>query len=326
MKKKTKVALSVVASVVAVLFIALMIYYFGASFPAFDAIAKKEFGIPGLNTDFCPQGLAYDDTNDTFLVGGYMSKGGASRVYFVNYGTKELEKYVTFSEEGAAYTGHCGGVTISGDYGWIVGDKKVHRFSYLDAKNAENGGVVNIIDSFSPGNGADFVLVRDNKLIVGEFFRKNKYDTDESHHIKVSGGKTNYALSLAFEMSASGVCGLASLDPVYGISTTSLVQGMTFTKDDNIVLSTSYSIPASKILVYKNVLNDAATKSVKINETDIPVYVLDDETLVKSVEAPCMSEEIVLAHDKVFVLFESACKKYKMFTRTRLTDVYSLSL
>jgi len=37
-----------------------------------------------------------------------------------------------------------------------------------------------------------------------------------------------------------------------------------------------------------------------------------------------MSEEIVVENDKIYVLFESASKKYKLFNRKKLDKVYSL--
>ena len=39
-----------------------------------------------------------------------------------------------------------------------------------------------------------------------------------------------------------------------------------------------------------------------------------------------MSEEIAIKNNRVYILFESAGKKYKMFNRKQLKNVYSLSL
>lgn len=324
MNIKAKVALIVVASVIAVLFIALMIYYFGATFKNFDAIAKQEFSIPGLDTNFSPQGLTYSEDNEMFLVSGYMSKGEPSRVYFIKKGDSKAEKYITLTQNGEAYNGHCGGITTSGEFAWIVGDKQIYRFNLADALATENGKSLEIIDSRETGNGADFVLTYNNQIIVGEFYRKQNYPTPESHHITTLNGKVNPALSFIYDLDEGATCGISE-KPVAGISMPEFVQGMTFTKEGKIILSTSYGLPSSKLLIYKNVLGGETSKAT-IDGQELPVYMLSDVELEKTIEGPCMSEEIVLVDNRVFVLFENACSKYKMFTRTRLTNVYSLDV
>lgn len=326
MKKKTKIAIVCVSAFLAILFIALMIYYFGASFPQFNKLSNKEFNIPGLDTHFCPQGLTYNNNHEVFMVSGYMSNGDPSRVYFVKNNEDYAYKFVTFTLNNEKFTGHVGGVATHQNYGWLASDKKVYRFSLTDALNAENGTAIEIIDSFETNNGADFILTDNNKLIVGEFYREKNYATEESHKIKTDNNKINPAISFIYTINQDNLGGVESVNPEAAISSIGLVQGMTFTKDGNIVLSTSYSLPASKLYVYNNVLNKPATKTFNINNTDIPLYMLDDNELVKTIVAPCMSEEVVLKDNRVYVLFESACKKYKLFTRTRLTNVYSLDI
>lgn len=323
MKTKTKVWLIVVGAVLAALFVALMVYYFGASFKAFDAVAQKEFSIPGLDTNFSPQGLTYDENHNTFLVCGYMSKGEPSRIYFVKKGENEANKYITLTINGEAYNGHSGGITTHGNSAWIVGDKHIYRFSLTDALALENGKALEIIDSRETGNGADFILTYNNRLIVGEFYREQNYPTPESHHITTESGAVNPALALMYLINPLNTCGISE-KPVAGISMPKFVQGMTFTKDGKIVLSTSYGLPSSKLLIYNNVLTSLPTKSAEIGDQTLPVYMLEEPE--KTLEGPCMSEEIVLVDNRVYVLFENACKKYKLFTRTRLTNVYSLDI
>ena len=62
----------------------------------FFEIAKKEFVIPGLETDFCPQGFTYVEGNDTFIIGGYMNDKSPSRYYVVDSESNET-KYFTIS-------------------------------------------------------------------------------------------------------------------------------------------------------------------------------------------------------------------------------------
>ena len=94
--KKTK-TLVLLGSVLTLLFVTLMIYYFGATYPEFQKLSQKEFKIPGLETSFVPQGIEYDQTNDKFIVCGYMNNGSASRFYVIDGQTGETEKYFTLT-------------------------------------------------------------------------------------------------------------------------------------------------------------------------------------------------------------------------------------
>lgn len=325
MKSKTRKIILSVVIVIAVLASAFGIYFYADSYPEFYAIATKQFQIPGLETAFVPQGIEQDPNTKTFLISGYMSNGEASRIYLVDQ-TTYGSKYFTLSSNGTDYVGHCGGIAIDGDFGWIVGDGWLHRFNFLQALDCQNGEELQIVDSLQTGNGADFVLAHNGKLIVGEFFKQGKYETHQSHHIKIDENQTNKALAYVYNIDHTKPHSLASTTIEFGISLPNQVQGMTFNKDGKIVLSTSYSIPASKLLVYENVLQGAATTKITVNEQFLDVYVLADEHLTKTITACPMSEEIVLVNGKIYVLFESACKKYKLINREVLSHVYALDI
>jgi len=133
-------------------------------------------------------------------------------------------------------------------------------------------------------------------------------------------------MSHVYEIDTNSSYGIKSTTPVSCISMPNQVQGMTFTKDGNIMLSTSYSIHASKLLIYENVLNVTPSKTITINNKQIPLYVLNSQNLIKQIIAPPMSEELVLVNNKVYILFESACSKYKLINREKLTHVYSIDI
>ena len=324
MRKLRKIILSLTI-VFVVLATAFCVYFYADSYPDFYAVATQKFAIPGLDTTFVPQGMEYDQTTKTFLISGYMSSGEPSRVYLIDEQTEDF-KYFTLTSDGDDYVGHCGGVAVDGSCGWVVGDGWLHRFDFEQAKNCQNGDQLAIVDSFQTGNGADFVLTFNGKLIVGEFYKQGKYETHQSHHIQASQTETNRALAYAYNIDHTKPYSLASTTIEFGISLPNQVQGMTFNKDGNIVLSTSYSIPASQILTYQNVLSGEPTTQITVNEQFLNVYVLDQSKLISTLSACPMSEEIVLVDGKIYVLFESACKKYKLINREVLSHVYALDI
>lgn len=172
MKKKSKIGLTIVSVVLVVILVAGLIYFFGASYPAYEVLAKEEFNISGLSEGFIPQGISYDRVSGKFLLSGYMNDTSKpSRVYVVDSETQD-EKYVTFTDGGEDYFGHAGGVAVYGNFAYIAGDGKVHEVNLDDVLNANNGDKVEFQYTLDPGNGADCLTVNGNELWVGEFYKK----------------------------------------------------------------------------------------------------------------------------------------------------------
>lgn len=326
---KGKFALFVIMTIIFTAFsIFAFVYYFGENYNSFFDKATAETKIPGLSEGFVPQGMEYESFNDVLLISGYMADGSASRLYVIE---DNDVKYVTFSYEEETYVGHAGGVTSNGTGLWIVGDGMVNYIQLADILNAENAQQLTFDSRFTAPNGADFVTIYDGKLLVGEFHREGNYERDESHEVTTPSGSTNKAVTFAYEINNGSEYGIASTIPTYAISTTSLVQGMVVT-NGNIILSTSYSLPSSHLYIYENTLSSAPTQQIHFDSLDdvadedfmIDTYILDTPT--SSQILPQMSEEITIKDGSLYILFENACSKYKMFTRLNLTDVYSLEL
>jgi len=328
MKRKGKMI--VLFSVLGVFVLTLLFYYFGAFYPKFNAHAKnKEFNIPGLNETFVPQGMDYYAEDDIFLVSGYMSDGSPSRIYVVDAKTGTAQKYITLKVNDTDYVGHAGGVATDGEKVWVVGDKKLNTFLYADMITAQNNESVSISTEVETGNGCDFVYIYNNQLIVGEFYREGAYDTPASHHIAVSEEEKTHALGYIYDINHTNDSGVnPEIKAV--ISFPNQAQGMVITKNKEgkevVVISTSYSIPSSKIMVYDNPLVGETIKKVTLNGKEIPLYELNSNNLIETFKAPSMSEEMAVKDGRVFVLFESACKKYKLVNRTRTKHVYSIEI
>ena len=80
MSQKKKITLIAIISFVVVLLSAVLIYYFGETFPEYGKISKAEFSIPGLKDGFVPQGFEYDENSNSYFISGYMSDESASRI------------------------------------------------------------------------------------------------------------------------------------------------------------------------------------------------------------------------------------------------------
>ena len=226
-----------------------IVYYYGESYSDFYGKTQAEFTIPGLDEGFVPQGMEYEQGNDIFLISGYMANGSASRVYVVK---DEEANYVTLSYNNESLTNHFGGITTDGTGVWIGGESKVYYLK-LESLLAENE-VVEVEDVFMTPNGADCLTIYNgNHLIVGEFYREGSYDTDPTHHITTESGRENTAVSFAYQINNNEQYGLLYTNPAFAISTPSQVQGIVIT-NNQIILSTSYSLPSSVLYFYDNII------------------------------------------------------------------------
>lgn len=305
-------------SVVIVFVGILLIYYFGATHKEFESLdPKSEFGIPGLDDAYVPQGVEYIEQADLFLMSGYMSDGSASRLYVINHKTGE-SRYVTIKHNGNDFLGHMGGVSSDGTFVWIAGDKSVITLRLEEVLNS-NSVVEQIAESVT-GNGCDWVSWVNGKLLVGEFYRKNKYETPGFHHI----GETS-AVGYIYSVDHSQVAGFDVSKVECAVTLPDNAQGLVVV-GDKIVVSTSWAIPKSKLFVYDNVFNKSSIVTLNILGTRVPLYELNSSNLLNTIKAPAMSEEMVLVGDRIFICFESACKKYKFINRTRTKSIISIGV
>lgn len=321
MKKKT-IVLSCIAALVLAVGIFLLIWYCGARYPEFDEIVREEAAIPGLSDGIAPQGLCMLPENEQgyqFGMSGYMPDGVPSRLYLIAEGKS---KYVTLTDDGQPLTTHFGGVACSGSYLLIASGNEVVRVSLSRVLEAEAGAAVEIVDSLTTDMENAYCYYEDGLLYVGEFYRAGNYETAETHRIAVD-GEQNYGLIYVYEADESRPGGVKSGTPVKALSVRGLVQGIAVTQD-RIYLSTSYGLPNSTLYVYDNILQEESELSVTVNGTAVPVCFLSGDALRGTLTMPCMSEEICLSGDRLYILFESMANKYKMFVRTRVRKIVSL--
>lgn len=320
--KKGRIALCIVGAFVVALGIFLVVWYCGATYPQFTPIARQEFAIPGLSDGVCPQGLCSLPENERgydFAMSGYLSSG-PSRVYLIGESGQD-GKYITLAEGGKADTSHFGGVTCSEEYLYVASGKRIARVSLAEALAAEQGGTVEAA-YFDAGLNAAFCQYYGGLLYAGEFYRPGNYETPESHHLETSDGSVNHAVVYAYEVGEEGAL---AAEPLYALSVRDQVQGIAV-YEGGIALSCSYGLPNSSLWVYENDLGGGADGTFEVNGKAVPLYMLDSSNLKNTIDAPCMSEEIAVRDGRLYILFESASNKYKLFTRTRMRYVQSIAL
>ncbi len=265
--------------------------------------SQRAFTVPGLFDEFVPQGFDYLESDDTWLMSGYQSDGTACRVY-TRTGGGDTQFASLLNADGSAYLDHAGGICHNGDYAYLPGEAGVDVFplaEILAGKETRKLGTV------PTGHRTDFCSFYDGYLLIGSFYYGGHYETPEHHHVKTPAGDENPALITVFRADDTGEFGLDPV-PVAAISIPEKVQGMCLTDDGQIVLSTSWSLGDSHLYFYDVDLDRRGT--VRLGESEVPLFYLDSANLTKTVPAPPMTEELVYKDGKVWILNESACNKY----------------
>lgn len=294
LKKIGKILLIVLGSLLALFLLvrgALNISKFFI-YSEYYSIESRVCDNPGLGDGFVCQGIAVCEKENKIFVAGYMNNHSASRIYVTDTDSKSY--YVSLSINGKPYTGHAGGIAWHGDNVYVASDDSLHVLPIEALLNAKNGDTVEFTDKIPVNNQASFVYADENYIYVGEFHDGGQYVTEHPY-------ETPDGLYHAI-VSRYPANDLSKPDKVYSIR--NKVQGICFTPDGRVILSTSYGLSDSVYYVYNE--KDAIDSGLTLDGA--PVYYLNG--CVKEIKGPAMAEELDWYNGKIITLTESASNKY----------------
>lgn len=262
---------------------------------------------PGLSDGFVCQGVAISEEKEVVLVSGYMTdKTKNSRIYITDFNNKSY--YVNLERNGEIYTGHTGGIAVTKDNVYIACSSKIFTVSLTEILSKNNGETIEIGSGQAVNNSASFVYSDDNYIYVGEFHNGAKYITD---HPYLTSEGMYYAIVTKY-----AITDLTKPLKIYSIRNE--VQGICFTPDGKVIVSTSYGLADSHYYIYNE---SEATKSSEVLD-GAPVYYLDNYQY--KLKAPAMSEDLDYYNGKVVTLTESASNKYifgKLFFANKINTI-----
>ena len=262
---------------------------------------------PGLNDGFVCQGIAVSEENGVILVCGYMKDKSNSRIYVTDFESNSY--YVELTRDGEKYTGHAGGLAITGDTVYIANAKKIYSFPLESVLSASNGDIVDIGSGTKVNTNASFVYTDEEYLYVGEFHDGGKYVIKNHEHETAEG--IHYAICTKYSLNDLNT-------PVAVYTLRNNVQGVCFTPQGQVVLSTSYGLTDTVYYVYD--LVNATDSGLTFDGA--PVYYLDN--LEKEIHGPAMGEDLDFYDGKIITLTESASQKYifgKFFGATKIVGL-----
>ena len=258
---------------------------------------------PGLDDGFVCQGVCAAEDAGKILVCGYMDDSSNSRVYVVDIETNEYYHVKLTRNGGDLYKGHAGGMATSGDTVYIANASKLFVFSLTSLLSAKDGDFVDIGSGVPVNNAASYVYCDEDYIYVGEFHH-TKDDYDKAHTLDDGETVVNAIVSRYTHNAIQNHSGDEAAVPDRIYTVREKVQGICFTPDGKIVLSTSYSIAHSYYYVY----NAADCTDTGKTFGGVPVFELGKCT--KEIKAPAMSEDLDYYDGKVITVYDSASNKY----------------
>ncbi len=263
-----------------------------AKFPIYSEYYSMEETLctnPGLDDGFVCQGICVSEENGVILVSGYMADKSNSRIYVTDFESNSYFVELT-RNGGEKYTGHAGGIALTGDTVYISNGSKLYVFSLTDVLNAKNGEKVDIGEGVKVSSAASFVYADEEYVYVGEF---NNPAEEQKEHIY---GENH---SIIEKYSHDDL-----ENPVKIYSIGDYAQGVCFTPDGKVILSTSYGLTSTVYYIY----NEADATDTGEMLDGAPVYMLGE--CVREIKGPAMGEDLDYYNGKVITLTESASNKY----------------
>ncbi len=242
---------------------------------------------PGLSDGFVCQGICVSEERELILVSGYMKDGGKSRIYVTDLDGNSY--YYELIREGKDYTGHAGGIALSGDRVYISNASRLFVFSLSELLDSESR-IFDIGAGVKVNSAASYVFVDESYVYVGEY---NDPKGTQKEHIYGE----NHSIIERYSHED-----LENPDKIYSVG--DYIQGVCFTPDGRIIFSTSHGLTSSVYYVYRE---SEATDSGETFD-GAPVYFLGE--CVQRVEGPAMSEDMDWYDGRVITLSESASDKY----------------
>lgn len=323
MHKLLKWILRIIAALLALLLLAVGVFILRDRilYADFYKVDQKEMKVPGLWDGYVSQGFDYFEERDVYLTCGYHKSGEASRIYILD-GEEQLRVDMK-NPDGSDYTGHTGGIDTYGKYVYITADTGCDLFLIEDVFDGD--GVATKVDRVPSCNDPAYCTIQGDYLFVGSFYDPGKYETPMEHRLVSPAGDQNTAILAVYALDKETGKPVSDT-PRLLFSTTSQIQGMTFVGKNVMVLASSYGLSTGKLRFYDLSRITSAQSTLTINETKVPVCFLDSSNLMKTVELPPMTEEIVCRNGRILIMNESACTKYWFGKLTSGNHVRSIPL
>lgn len=296
----------------AVFFLCVLIFYYTYlyEFQVFYLSSSPAFKVLNTTSNIVPQGIEYIESDKTFIISGYEFPDGYSKIIIVDENGNRFEKSIVNSK-GERFKWHSGGIACKGNFVYVTGgNSKCYVLSKKDLLNPENDEI-STIGTIKTDSNSSFCFVYGNCLFIGEYQYRTSFLTDETHHLVSPQGNINTAMVFAYPFSKDSKFGVSS-KPIMALSIGSSIQGMCMDKQGRMYLSASSKFDESTLYVYdfRKVVQTVDSTVVR-DDVVIPVFIFEDSALIGKMDVPPNAEGVTAYKDSVYIVFESASKRFK---------------
>ena len=266
-------------------------------------VKEKEIVVPALNQNFIPQGIAFWSAQNWLIISGYFKpvcNGVKSALLAVNATSGQFEGIYTLVDQyGERIEGHFSGVAITDRDLYLS-----HGTSLLQVplNSIKMGGATDslpVIQSHETGIDIGSCNYSDGILWICEH-----YNSKKNPQIEAAGS----GLMIGYCVSDSGL-----LTPYCIYRVPEKVQGITITKDGQLVFSISYGrANPSVILVYKDLRLNTPDGYGMVGDVEVPVWNIGENCAELILSAPPMSEGCCAVGESVYLIYESAANYYRV--------------
>lgn len=284
--------------------------------------ATAGHAIPLLDTGAVPQGMTYHEEKNLLLTSYYYKKEVPSCISVMDYTAGDVLHHADLMEpDGSMHYGHVGGLVIESTNLWVASDAYLYRYNLKDMLSNTN---VSAQARFKTEAALEvaFCSFYENMVWAGEFALADEYPTASEHRLAARDGTAHRAWICGYDPRKG-----FEVAPQRVLSIPDRVQAMVATSD-YIFLSRSYGRRnRSSLEIYHNPLKKAPHQTVQTSKDEaVPLWFLDGENHVRSIDLPPMAENMTLVDGKMEVLFESGADAFKWFGKTPLRHILMLQL
>ncbi len=321
-----KALIKIVVTILVIAAVIILLDYLGLV--SFYFFSKNNYSIfieiPDLDKGYVPQGMCY--TKDNLVLQTAYNDNGPSKLYVIDYEKKELSKgLILKNSKNEEIRNHVGGIASDEELVWICGDHKLFMYS-LPSIISSTENFISSTKEFDIPNGGDFCFYQYNKM---------NDNPNDLHYYKILWigefsvnvnplKKYNQPYLYGYDLEKS--TDISNFDnPDYITTLPNTVQGLFIDNNNHFIFSRSYSgFLTSNIDIYENML-DTKTEEMLINGNRKQYHDYKNTRRIANYTLPPMSEGFFIKDDNIYVVFESATKKY-LYAVPKLKHIISFKL
>lgn len=287
---------------------------------------EKLFVIPGLKQVLTPQGIAVCPNTGSIYISSYSVDDVPSCICVVEPDTYRLvAEYYLYTAAGDPFTSHVGGVAVTDSHLYVSANKNSSGEYQIAAiplteLPADGAHDISVTEYITMAMSPSMLNYSNGYLWVGNFY----YPSNKSYVLSPNMEYTTTAddgseygcYIMGFDLSSGHDRLLGQKRypiPDVILAAPDRIQGITITADTNVILSQSYGRANDATLLHYQVdLTDQPDLMLKLDDYEIPAFLLDGHRLVRSINSIPMSEGLATMSDgRVLVLYESGAIRYE---------------